>query len=63
MGSLQGLLGALLEGGLGSMGADGLLGAFIGSAQDSIQGGLASAGELVNIGFGSIESFSAAPPK
>ncbi|WP_430331480.1 hypothetical protein [Rhodococcus sp. ACT016] len=63
MGSLQPLLGALLQGGFGSLGADGLLGAFIGSAQDSVQGALASAGELVNIGFGSIDSFSAAPPK
>lgn len=63
MGSLEGILGALFAGGFGSMGADGLLGAFIGSAQDSIQGGLSSLGDLVDIGFGSIDSFSAAPPK
>lgn len=63
MGSLQGILGALFEGGFGSMGADGLLGAFISSAESSIQGGLGSLGDLVEIGFGSIESFSATPPK
>ncbi|GAB2658071.1 hypothetical protein ABI214_06710 [Prescottella soli] len=63
MGSLQGIMGALLEGGMGSLGADGLLGTFIGSAQSTIQGGLGSLGDLVDIGFGSIQSFSAAPPK
>lgn len=63
MGSLQGIMGALVEGGFGSLGADGLLGAFIGSAESAIQGGLGSLGDLVEIGFGSIESFSAAPPK
>jgi hypothetical protein len=63
MGSLQGLLGALFEGGFGSMGADGLLGAFLGSAQTSIHDALGSVGDLVDIGFGSIDSFSATPPK
>ena len=63
MGSLEPLLGALLQGGFGSLGADGLLGTFIGSAQDSIHGGLSSLGDLVDIGFGSIQSFSATPPK
>ncbi|WP_433610999.1 hypothetical protein [Prescottella agglutinans] len=61
MGSLQGILGALLDGGLGSLGADGLLGAFLGSAQTSIHDALGSLGELVDIGFGSIDSFSAIP--
>jgi len=62
MGSLEGVLGAILGNeGLGSLMADGLLPAFLGSAQLSITDALASLGELVNIGFGSIDSFSAAP--
>ncbi|WP_127915014.1 hypothetical protein [Prescottella agglutinans] len=63
MGSLTGIMGALLEGGMGSLGADGLLGTFIGSAESTIQGALGSLGDLVEIGFGSIESFSAGPQK
>lgn len=64
MGSLEGIMGALLpNGGLGSLIADGLLPAFLGSAQTSIQSALGSVGELVNIGFGSIDSFSAPPTK
>ncbi|MDH6676133.1 hypothetical protein M2284_000321 [Rhodococcus sp. LBL1] len=58
MGSLEGIMGALLQGGMGSLGADGLLGAFIGSAQTSILDALGSLGHLVNIGFGSIDTFS-----
>lgn len=63
MGSLEGILGALTAGGFGSMGADGLLGAFIGSAQTSITDALGSLGDLVDIGFGSIDSFSGTPTK
>lgn len=64
MGSLEGIMGALLgNGGLGSLMADGLLPAFLGSAETTIQEGLGSLGELVSIGFGSIDSFSAAPTK
>lgn len=62
MGSLEGILGALLEGGIGSLGADGLLDAFLGSAQGILQGALDNAGDLINIAFGSIDSFSATTP-
>ncbi|CAM3152684.1 hypothetical protein RHDE110596_19695 [Prescottella defluvii] len=64
MGSLEGLMGAILgNGGLGSLVADGLLPAFLGSAQTSVDTVLGSVGALVDIGFGSIDSFSAAPVK
>lgn len=64
MGSLEGLMGAILgNGGLNSLAADGLLPAFLGSAQTSIADALGSLGDLVTIGFGSIDSFSAPPAK
>lgn len=64
MGSLEGLMGAILgNNGLASLAADGLLPAFLGSAQTSIQDALGSVGDLVTIGFGSIDSFSAPPAK
>ncbi|NKU38781.1 hypothetical protein GS901_05960 [Rhodococcus hoagii] len=62
MGSLEGVLGAILGNeGLGSLMADGLLPASPRFGSDEHHGALAALGELVNIGFGSIDSFSAAP--